>query len=140
MKKETEKSGYWNEEKIVSAVEQFILTHERLPVAREVHAEYGLPSRITFERIMGMTWGQYVQLHFPALVELGKERHKQHALEIRQEQAEWTEEKLAAAVRQFAAQHGRLPCAQEYSAENALPSYTTFCNIAKQALTGRLAS
>ena len=128
------KNGFWNEERIASAVEQFIQTHERLPVAREMRVEYGLPSRRSFEKMMQMTWGQYTKLHFPELVELGEERHKQHAAEVRQEQAEWTEERLTAAVRQFAAQHGRLPYKREYSAENALPSYTTFCNIARQAM------
>ena len=85
---------------------------------------------------MGMTWGRYAKLHYPELTELNERRHKQRVLDIRCEISEWTQEGLLLAVERFALQNGRLPLKQEYTAENDLPSYTTFCKIAEQTMLG----
>lgn len=137
MKKQV-KQHYWSAEEIVAAVNRFVQQNKRLPVARELNARNGLPVHRTFERKMGMTWGRYTKLHYPELAELNEQRHQQCVLDIRFEMSQWTEEKLILAVENFAQQNGRLPLSQEYTAENGLPSYTTFCKIAEQAMVGYL--
>lgn len=133
-----QKKCHWNTESIVSTIEQFIKEKKRIPVAREMNAQNRLPSRKTFETIMGITWGKYTKLHYPELVELSEIRHQQRVLDIRRERSEWTKERLIHAVRQFVEQNGRLPIIQEYTLENNLPSYTTFCKIAEQTMVAYL--
>lgn len=128
----------WNAEKIATAVEHFIQVQKRLPVARELNPKNGLPTRKTFEKNMGMNWGSYAKRLYPDLVKLGEERHQQRVLDIRKEQMEWTKENLIPAIEHFAKQTGRLPAPQEYTAENGLPSYTTFCKISEQAMVHHL--
>lgn len=137
MKKQADQY-YWSTEKIVAAVEQFIQQNKRLPVAREMNPQNGLPVRRTFERMMGMTWGEYGKSYYPELAELNQQRHIRRVLDIRAELPEWTKGKLLLAVETFAQQKGRLPLKQEYTTENGLPSYTTFCKIAEQAMVDYL--
>lgn len=138
MKEQDKKYIHWSAAIIESTIEQFVQAQGRLPVAREMNQKNGLPSRRTFERIMGMTWGKYAKLHYPELARLGEERHKRLAVDIKKELSEWTEEKLIAAVKHFVEQHGRLPFIQEYIPENHLPSYTTFRKIAEQTMADKL--
>lgn len=128
----------WNAEKIATAVEDFIQVQKRLPVARELNPKNGLPTRKTFEKCMGVNWGSYAKRLYPDLVELGEVRHQQRVQDIRKEQSEWTKETLIPAIERFAKQTGRLPAPQEYTAENGLPSYTTFCKISQQAMVNHL--
>lgn len=85
-----------------------------------------------------MTWGTFAKLHYPELVELGKMRQKQHVLEVRKEQSEWTKEDLFRAVKHFVEWSGRLPLKQDYTPDNGLPSYTTFCKISEQVMVAKL--
>lgn len=45
----------WTKEKIEEAFAGFVEKNRRLPVAREMKPQYGLPTRRTFERYMDMT-------------------------------------------------------------------------------------
>lgn len=85
-----------------------------------------------------MTWGAFAKRHYPELVELGKMRQKQHVLEVRKEQSEWTKEDLFRAVKHFVEWNGRLPLKQDYTPGNRLPSYTTFCKISEQVMVAKL--
>lgn len=136
--REQAKYHHWTTASIASAIGQFILNKERLPVAREMNPRNGLPTCRTFEKIMGTTWGNYAKLHYPKLVELGDMRHRQRVLDIRREQSEWTKEKLILAIEHFVEENGRLPLIQEYTTENGLPSYTTFCKISEQVMSNYL--
>lgn len=128
----------WNLEKIESTIQQFVQDQGRLPVAREMNKRNKLPSRISFEKVTGMTLGEYGKLHYPELVELREIRHRQHVLDTRKEISEWTEGKLLAAVTGFFERHNRVPQVNEYNAENGLPNYTVFCKIAEKFLTNHL--
>lgn len=129
----------WNAEKAVSAVERFVEQHGRLPVAKEMTRENGLPSRRTFESKAGITFFEYGKRHHPELVTLSETRHRQRIADSVRERSDWTRETLIAAVRHFAEQHDRLPAVQEYTSSNGLPSYATFCRIAEAAMTDYLA-
>lgn len=133
MKKRSRKKE-WTEENIEFAVQKFIQQHQRLPVAREMLPENNLPTRRTFETATGMTLGQNSKLHYPKLVELNEQRHKQKVLDVRSEYAEWTKEKLTIALEKFVQENGRLPLQQEYTHDNGLPSYRTFCKIAEREM------
>ncbi len=130
----------WDAATIQTAVAKFVQTQGRLPVAREMNPQNGLPTCRTFEKIIRMSWGNYAKCHYPELAKLGEERHKQRVLDIRKEQSEWTNEKLMVAVERFIEQHHRLPLMQEFTSENQLPSYTTFRKIAEQVMIGNLQS
>ena len=131
-------ASLWNSEKAVSAVEQFVEQHGRLPVAKEMKPENRLPSRRTFESKTGVSFFEYGRRYHPELVEASETRHRQHVADSMRERSEWTKETLIAAVKHFVEQHGRLPNIQEYTSENNLPSYTRFCRIAEIALTDYL--
>ena len=96
----------WTKEKIEEAFAGFVEKNRRLPVAREMKPQYGLPTRRTFERYMDMT-----------------------AHEVR----EWSIERLMEAEKNFFTKCGRLPEPYEYTAENGLPMYSVFCRLAKEA-------
>ena len=70
----------WSREKIEEAFVGFVEKNRRLPVAREMKPQYGLPTRRTFERYMGMTAQKYAELHYPALLTARDERHVQTVL------------------------------------------------------------
>lgn len=138
MNKKREASRLWNSEKAVSAVEQFVERHGRLPVAKEMKPENRLPSRRTFESKVGVSFFEYGRRYHPELVKESETRHRQHVADSMRERSEWTKETLIAAVKLFVEQHGRLPNIQEYTSKNNLPSYTRFCRIAEIALTDYL--
>ena len=129
---------FWDSEKAVSAVEQFVKEQGRLPVAKEMKQENNLPSRRTFESKVGTTFYEYGKRYHPELVKLSQTRHRQHVANSMRERSEWTKETLMAAVKHFVEQHNRLPDIQDYTPKNDLPSYTTFCKIAEIALTDHL--
>jgi hypothetical protein len=122
----------------VSAVEQFVKQYGRLPVAKEMKPAKRLPSRRTFESKVGLTFFEYGRQFYPELVELSETRHRQHVADRMREKSQWTKETLITAVQHFVEQHGRLPDIHEYTSDNNLPSYTTFCRIATIALTDYL--
>lgn len=129
-----QKRGYisWTKKEAVEAVESFIERHGRLPVAREMNRQNGLPSRRTFEKLMEQTFYEFGQELHPDLVQKGLERQRQSILAYRMGRRTWTAEKLAKAVCTFARAHGRLPEPCEYLPENGLPSYTVFREIAEK--------
>ena len=107
--------------------------NSRLPVAREMNPQFGLPTRRTFERYMGMTAQEYAELRYPTLLSARDERHVQTVLAYRNEVREWSIERLMEAEKNFFAKCGRLPEPYEYTAENGLPMYSVFCRLAKEA-------
>ena len=58
----------WTKEKIEEAFAGFVEKNRRLPVAREMKPQYGLPTRRTFERYMDMTAQEYAELRYPTLL------------------------------------------------------------------------
>ena len=58
----------------------FAEKNSRLPVAREMNPQFGLPTRRTFERYMGMTAQEYAELRYPTLLSARDERHIQTVL------------------------------------------------------------
>lgn len=81
---------------------------------------------------------EYGKQYHPELVKQNETRHRQRVADSMREKSEWTKETLIAAVKHFVDQNNRLPDIQEYTPQNGLPSYTTFCRIAKTALTDYL--
>ena len=73
----------WTKEKIEEAFAGFVEKNRRLPVAREMKPQYGLPTRRTFERYMDMTAQEYAELRYPTLLSARDERHVQTVLEYR---------------------------------------------------------
>jgi len=128
----------WNAAKAESAVEQFVEKQGRFPVAREMNRKNGLPSRRTFEMKVGISMFEYGKQYHPELVKQNATQHRQRVADSMREKSEWTKETLIAAVKHFVDQHNRLPDIQEYTPQNGLPSYTTFCRIAKTALADYL--
>lgn len=124
----------WDSERAVSAVEQFAAEHGRLPVAKEMKRENGLPSRRTFEMKVGVSFYEYGKRYHPKLVKLSEIRHRQHIADSMRDKTVWTKETLVAAVKNFIDLHNRLPDIQEYTSKNGLPSRATFCRIAEAAL------
>ncbi len=55
----------WTKEKIEEAFAGFVEKNRRLPVAREMKPQYGLPTRRTFERYMDTTAQEYAELSLP---------------------------------------------------------------------------
>ncbi len=135
---EKQKDSFWNAEKAVSAVEQFVKKYGRLPVAKEMIQENGLPSRRTFESKVGISFFEYGRQYYPELVKLSELRHRERISDSMRGKTEWTKEMLIDAVRHFVDQYDRLPEMQEYNFKNDLPSYTTFCRIAEIDLTDYL--
>jgi len=123
----------WTKEKIEEAFAGFVEKNRRLPVAREMKPQYGLPTRRTFERYMDTTAQEYAELRYPTLLSARDERHVQTVLEYRNEVREWSIERLMEAEKNFFAKCGRLPEPYEYTAENGLPMYSVFCRLAKEA-------
>ena len=58
----------WTKEKIEEAFAGFVEKNRRLPVAREMKPQYGLPTRRTFERYMDTTAQEYAELRYPTLL------------------------------------------------------------------------
>lgn len=75
----------WTREKIEEAFTGFVEKNRRLPVAREMNPQYGLPTRRSFERYMGMTAQKYAELRYPTLLSAKDERHVQTVLAYRNE-------------------------------------------------------
>ena len=123
----------WTKEKIEEAFAGFVEKNRRLPVAREMKPQYGLPTRRTFERYMDTTAQEYAELRYPTLLSARDERHVQTVLAYRNEVREWSIERLMEAEKNFFAKCGRLPEPYEYTAENGLPMYSVFCRLAKEA-------
>lgn len=123
----------WTKEKIEEAFAGFVEKNRRLPVAREMKPQYGLPTCRTFERYMDMTAQEYAELRYPTLLSARDERHVQTVLEYRNEVREWSIERLMEAEKNFFTKCGRLPEPYEYTAENGLPMYSVFCRLAKEA-------
>lgn len=123
----------WTREKIEEAFTGFVEKNRRLPVAREMNPQYGLPTRRSFERYMGMTAQKYAELRYPTLLSAKDERHVQTVLAYRNEVREWSVERLIEAENVFFLKYGRLPEPCEYTAENGLPMYSIFCKLAKEA-------
>lgn len=123
----------WTREKIEEAFAGFVEKSRRLPVAREMNPHYGLPTRRTFERYMGMTAQEYAELHYSSLISVRDERHVQTVLAYRSEVRDWSVERLIEAEKGFFLKYGRLPEPHEYTAENGLPMYSIFCRLAKEA-------
>ena len=67
----------WTKEKIEEAFAGFVEKNRRLPVAREMKPQYGLPTRRTFERYMDTTAQEYAELRYPTLLSARDERHVQ---------------------------------------------------------------
>jgi|LSQX01.1.fsa_nt_gb hypothetical protein len=130
---------HWDAEGVIFAVERFVEQYGRLPVAKEMTRDNGLPSRRTFESKSGVTFFEYGRRYHPKLVALSETRHRQRIADSVRERGDWTRETLIAAVRHFTEQHDRLPAEQEYTPANGLPSYATFCRIAEVAMTDYLA-
>ena len=70
----------WTKEKIEEAFAGFVEKNRRLPVAREMKPQYGLPTRRTFERYMDTTAQEYAELRYPPLLSARDERHVQTVL------------------------------------------------------------
>ena len=128
----------WTKGKIEEAFAGFVEKNSRLPVAREMNPQFGLPTRRTFERYMGMTAQEYAELRYPTLLSARDERHIQTILVYRNEVREWSVERLIEAENGFFQKHGRLPEPYEYTAENGLPMYSVFCKLAKEVLEALL--
>ena len=124
---------YETKEKIEEAFAGFVEKNRRLPVAREMKPQYGLPTRRTFERYMDTTAQEYAELRYPTLLSARDERHVQTVLAYRNEVREWSIERLMEAEKNFFTKCGRLPEPYEYTAENGLPMYSVFCRLAKEA-------
>ena len=75
----------WTKEKIEEAFAGFVEKNRRLPVAREMKPQYGLPTRRTFERYMDTTAQEYAELRYPTLLSARDERHVQTVLAYRNE-------------------------------------------------------
>ena len=73
----------WTKEKIEEAFAGFVEKNRRLPVAREMKPQYGLPTRRTFERYMDTTAQEYAELRYPTLLSARDERHVQTVLAYR---------------------------------------------------------
>lgn len=99
----------WTKGKIEEAFARFVEKNSRLPVAREMNPQFGLPTRRTFERYMGMTAQEYAELRYPTLLSARDERHIQTVLVYRNEVREWSVERLIEAENGFFQKHGRLP-------------------------------
>ena len=70
----------WAKGKIEEAFAGFAEKNSGLPVAREMNPQFGLPTRRTFERYMGMTAQEYAELRYPTLLSARDERHIQTVL------------------------------------------------------------
>lgn len=116
----------WTKEKIEEAFAGFVEKNRRLPVAREMKPQYGLPTRRTFERYMDTTAQEYAELRYPTLLSARDERHVQTVLAYRNEVREWSIERLMEAEKNFFTKCGRLPEPYEYTAENGLPILVDF--------------
>lgn len=138
MKKSSESNYHWDIKKIESAVEEFVIKNARLPVAREMNNKNKLPSRRTLEIKTGLTLVEYGKKYHPELVELSGLKHRQRLSRSRKEKSLWTKGRLIEAVGQFVKCNGRVPEFYEYTVDNHLPSYETFCDIAKTALQNSL--
>ena len=123
----------WTREKIEAAFAAFVETNGRLPVAREMKPQNGLPTRRTFETKMRVTAQEYAERHYPQLLAQRNVRHKHHVRQYYSERQAWSVERLVEAEKIFFQRHGRLPAASEYRAENGLPMYSVFCALAKEA-------
>ena len=121
----------WSPDSIASAVEQFIQIYGRPPIVNDMTLKFGLPTLHTFTKTMGMTLKEYTEQNYPEFEEIAQ-CIRSGALS---ERSEWNLERLFAAVEHFTEQHGRLPLAPEFTPENNLPYYTSYCNIAARALT-----
>ena len=88
----------WTKEKIEEAFAGFVEKNRRLPVAREMKPQYGLPTRRTFERYMDTTAQEYAELRYPTLLSARDERHVQTVLAYRNEVREWSIERLMESV------------------------------------------
>ena len=87
-------ASVWSMEKIGKAFAEFVEKNERLPAAREMKPQYGLPTRRTFERYMDTTAQEYAELRYPTLLSARDERHVQTVLAYRNEVREWSIERL----------------------------------------------
>ena len=128
----------WTRGKIEEAFAGFVEKNSRLPVAREMNPQFGLPTRRTFERYMGMTAQKYAELRYPTLLSARDERHIQTVLAYRNEVREWSVERLIETENGFFLKLGRLPEPYEYTAENGLPMYSVFCKLAREAFEASL--
>ena len=100
----------WTKEKIEEAFAGFVEKNRRLPVAREMKPQYGLPTRRTFERYMDTTAQEYAELRYPTLLSARDERHVQTVLAYRNEVREWSiEAALWRRKKNFFTKCGRLP-------------------------------
>ncbi len=137
------KSGFpiiWTREKIEKAFSAFVQKNRRLPVAREMKPQCGLPSRKTFHATMGMPFQEYAAQHYPELLSLRNDRHTSLIQKYRHEMREWSLERLVEAEKAFYQKHGRMPESYEYTDSNGLPMYSVFCKLAIEAYENTLAA
>lgn len=128
----------WNKEKVIHSIEQFIKINNRLPVAKEMNWSNKLPTRNTFERIIGVSFYEYGSKVHPELVEKSKDNHKQRVIDSIKERNKWSEERVIEAIKDFVIKNHRLPEEQDYSIEEALPNYSVFLKSAKNYYTKHL--
>ena len=123
----------WTKEKIEEAFAGFVEKNRRLPVAREMKPQYGLPTRRTFERYMDTTAQEYAELRYPTLLSARDERHVQTVLAYRNEVREWSIERLMEAEKTFLQNAGGYLNRMNTRLRTVCLCNSVFCRLAKEA-------
>ena len=128
----------WTRDKIEAAFTAFVAANGRLPVARELNPQNGLPTRKTFEAKMKTSAQEYAARCYPELIAARDVRQTDHIRQYRSERKVWSVDRLIQAEHAFFQERGRLPTVREYTAENGLPMYSVFCVLAREAFEAHL--
>lgn len=101
----------WTADSIFRTFEQFIQTHKRLPLKKELQAGNGLPTAKTVERHTGTkNYSEFCQTYYPEYAPPEK----------------WTRESCIQALEWFLKEYGRRPTQEDREQHKQLPSAITF--------------
>lgn len=101
----------WTTDSILQAFERFIQAHGRLPLAKELRPENGLPTSGTVRRHTGATgYSEFCWTCFPKYVAPEK----------------WDRERCIQGLERFLQEHGRRPTQEEHKQYGYLPCAMTF--------------
>lgn len=128
----------WTRERIEAAFATFVDANGRLPVARELTPQNGLPTRRTFEAKMKTSTQEYAAQRYPELLAVRDVQQTDHIRQYRSERKVWSVDRLIQAEQAFFQARGRLPTVREYTSENGLPMYSVFCVLAQEAFEAHL--
>lgn len=108
----------WDREKVIEAIDEFVLQNQRLPMSDEFRKKNNLPCLPIFIKQTGYKLNEFFKQRYP---ELYQER-------LEQKEGSWTEKKIYESIKRFVDKNGRLPQFKEFRLSNELPSISVFTN------------